>query len=136
MTTTTPAVAETAATADTAPTTALDRAVSALCQADSNLDNVAAVLRELGKDENAVGAPTAGRVRALCWFLAKQLSERWDAETRSAPPNALAEVVRDVLVHCAFEGCLTYVAPWQHEFCSTDCEVASMAARGETRVGA
>lgn len=147
MTTTT--TAETSVVEATGASARLDAAVRELLQCDSTLDDVAAVLRLLGKlDLDAIAGPVVdaditrrqsialGRVQALCWMLAKQLTERWDPETRCAPPSALREVVREVAVPCgaAHLGCLENVLPWQGDgaFCTDDCLVAHMRSQGET----
>lgn len=118
----------------------VDDAIRAVCQSESTLDDLAFLLSRLGSvpsEQIAATVPmTAGRLQALCAFVAKQLTERWDPETRCAPPLALREVVREVAVPCgaAHLGCLENVLPWQGDgaFCTDDCLIAHMRSQGET----
>lgn len=118
------------------PTDPLAPALAAVLAEDSSLDAIVFLLRKAGSTpaEEIDVSPyiVQARLATVCWLVAKQLSERWDATTRSAPRAALAEVVRDVLRPCDAPSCDELRAPWESSTCdSAECVAEVYRAFGD-----
>lgn len=89
--------------------------------AEPTLTDISSVLYQIGNADEVDGV----RIQALC-LLASRALGKFDADTRTAPPAALAEVVRDARANCgnAHQGCTEYVLPWTYNgrHCGPTCE--------------
>jgi hypothetical protein len=113
----------------TARPSQLDAAVARMTGPEPTLSDIAAVLHLIGTADEVDGV----RIQALCYMAARALG-RFDADSRCAPPLALAEVVRDARQACenAEAGCVEYVTPWVFDgrFCSPTCRNEHMRSHG------
>lgn len=114
----------------TAVPSKLDRAVARMVDDDATLTDISAVLQLLGQSDDVDGV----RIQALCHLAARALG-RFDADTRTAPPAALAAIVKDARQECcnALNGCDEYVLPWIFDgtYCSPTCRSEYMRSQGE-----
>jgi hypothetical protein len=109
----------------------LDAAVARMTGPDATLTDISAVLHLIGTADEVDGV----RIQSLCYLAARALGN-FDADSRCAPPLALAEVVRDARQACANRGtCAEYVLPWIYDgsYCSPTCRAEDARAHGETR---
>lgn len=122
----------------------LDVARDLITNPDATLNDVAEYLRQAGAasinelsngdETDAISLRTAralGVAQAMCGIAADVIG-RFDADTRSAPSAALAELMSEVLQPCEAFGCDQLVAPWGPNTCGDECATRVRREAGET----
>ena len=112
---------------DIARPSVLDAAVARMVGDEPTLTDISAVLHIIGTADDIDGV----RIQALAFLAARALG-KFSTAVRYAPPDALNDVVADVMHVCWGPLCDNEVAPWEGEdFCSPSCRNAYLVANGE-----